>query len=69
MKDQLEIVNTSFEKVISKNEYKGFWGGLWQFLTVVAVLIFCGFYLLFLNPLGWISLIILTCLYKIFLGF
>lgn len=68
MKDQLEIVNTSFEKIIPKNNVTGFWSGLWQFLTTVAVLIFCGFYLLFLNPLGWISLVILTCLYKFIIG-
>lgn len=68
MKDQLEIVNASFEKIIPKNDVTGFWGGLWQFLTTVAVLIFCGFYLVFLNPLGWISLVILTCLYKFIIG-
>lgn len=68
MKDQLEIVNTSFEKKIPKNNITGFWGGLWHFLTVVSVLIFCGFYLIFLNPLGWISLIIITCLYKVIIG-
>jgi hypothetical protein len=47
MKDQLEIINAKFEKIIPKNENGGFWGGLWQFLSLVAVLIFCAFYLLF----------------------
>lgn len=68
MKDQLEIVNASFEKIIPKNENGGFWGGLWQFLTVVSVLIFCAFYLIFLNPLGWLSLVILSFLYKFVIG-
>jgi hypothetical protein len=64
MKNQLEIINTSFEKVIPKNEQGGFWGGFWQFMSLVAALIFCAFYLLFLNPIGWLSIVICSLLYK-----
>jgi len=67
MKEQLDIINASFEKVIPKNEKGGFWGGLWQFLSLISVLIFCGFYLLFLNPMGWVAIVIFTLLYK-FIG-
>ena len=67
MKEQLEIINASFEKILPKNEKGGFWSGLWQFLSLVVVLIFCGFYLLFLNPMGWIAIVILTLLFK-FIG-
>jgi hypothetical protein len=68
MKDQLEIINAKFEKIIPKNESGGFWGGLWQFMSLIAVLIFCAFYLLFLNPLGWLSIVILSLVYKFIVG-
>jgi hypothetical protein len=68
MKEQLEIINASFEKVIPKNNEGGFWGGLWQFLSLVSVLIFCAFYLLFLNPLGWVAIVICSLLYKFVIG-
>jgi hypothetical protein len=68
MKDQLEIINAKFEKIIPKNDNGGFWGGLWQFLSLVAVLIFCAFYLLFLNPLGWIAIVLCTLLFKFVIG-
>lgn len=68
MKDQLEIINSSFEKVIPKNDKGGFWGGLWQFLSLVAVLIFCTFYLLLLTPVGWLSIVILSLIYKFIIG-
>jgi hypothetical protein len=64
MKDQLDIINTSFEKVIPKNEKGGFWAGLWQFLSLIAVLFFCAFYLLILNPIGWFSIVWLSLVYK-----
>lgn len=65
MKDQLEIINTSFEKVMPKNEKGGFIGGLWQFLSLVAVLIFCAFYILCLTPVGWFSILLLSLVYKL----
>lgn len=68
MKDRLEIVNASFEKIIPKNESGSFFGGFWQFLSLVAVLIFCAFYLLFLNPIGWAAIVICSLLFKILVG-
>lgn len=65
MKDQLEIINARFEKVMPKNEKGGFLGGLWQLLSLLAVLIFCGFYLLFLTPVGWFSIVLLSLVYKL----
>lgn len=65
MKDQLEIINAKFEKIIPKNEKGGFWGGLWQFLSLVAVLIFCAFYLLFLTPIGWFSVVLFSLVYRL----
>jgi hypothetical protein len=60
MKNSLEIINASFEKVVPKDRKIGFW----EFLTVVVSLIFSGFVLLFLYPLGWVALVICTLLYK-----
>jgi hypothetical protein len=68
MKDQLEIINAKFEKVMPKNDKGGFWGGLWQFLSLVSILIFCAFYVLFLNPLGWLSIVIMSLVYKFIIG-
>jgi len=68
MKDQLEIINAKFEKIIPKNESGGFWGGLWQFMSLTAVLIFCAFYLLVLTPIGWLSIMILSLIYKFIIG-
>jgi hypothetical protein len=64
MKNGLEIINASFEKVVPKDKRIGFW----EFLTVVVSLIFAGFVLLFLNPLGWVALVICTLLYKFIIG-
>lgn len=68
MKEQLDIINASFEKVIPKNEKGSFWGGLWQFMSLVSVLVFCAFYLLILNPVGWLSIMILSLIYKFIIG-
>jgi len=64
MNKQIEIINTRFEKVLPKNEKGTFFGGLWAFLCLVAVLIFCFLYLLIFSPLGWLGVVILTLLYK-----
>ena len=64
MKDNLEIINSTFEKIMPKDTRGTFWGGLWAFLSLLATLLFAAFYLLFLNPLGWVSLVILSLLYK-----
>jgi hypothetical protein len=64
MKNGLEIINASFEKVVPKDKKIGFW----EFLTVVVSLIFAGFVLLFLNPLGWVALVLCTLLYKFVIG-
>ena len=64
MKNGLEIINASFEKVVPKDKKIGFW----EFLTVLVSLIFAGFVLLFLNPLGWVALVICTLLYKFIIG-
>ncbi len=68
MKDQLEIINTKFEKILPKNEKGGFWGSLWQFLSLIAVLTFCAFYLLLLTPMGWVAIVICTLLFKFVVG-
>lgn len=67
MKEQLDVITAKFEKVMPKSDKGGFWNGLWQFLSLVAILLFCAFYLLFLNPLGWVAIVICTLLYK-FIG-
>jgi hypothetical protein len=65
MKNNLDIINATFEKVKTGESAKdGFWGGFWSFLTVITTLLFCGFYLIFLNPLGWISIVIMSLVYK-----
>lgn len=64
MKNQLDIINTTFEKVKSKDERKGFWDGFWSFLTVIITLLFCGLYLVFLTPLGWFSILLMSLVYK-----
>jgi hypothetical protein len=64
MKENLDIITAKVEKVWPKDRKIGFW----DFLSLVSVLIFAGFYLLLLNPLGWIAIVICTLLYKFVVG-
>lgn len=68
MRKDLDVITAKFEKVLPKNETGSFWGGLWQFMALVAVLVFCGFYLLLLNPIGWFSIVLLSLVYKFIIG-
>jgi hypothetical protein len=66
MKKQLEIINATFEKVVPKKENNN--SNLWSFLTTTVstffAFLFIAFFMLFLHPFGWLSIIIMTLLYK-----
>jgi hypothetical protein len=66
MKKQLEIINATFEKVVPKkeNEKGNFWTFLTNTFTTFFALVFVLFVLLFLNPIGWLSIVIMSLLYK-----
>lgn len=65
MKKQLEIINTTFEKVIpSKKDGDNFWSFLSATFSTFFAFLFITFFMLFLHPLGWLSIIIMTLLYK-----
>jgi hypothetical protein len=68
MKKQLEIINATFEKVVPKKETETKKGNFWTFLTTtfttLFALVFVLFVLLFLNPIGWLSIVIMSLLYK-----
>jgi hypothetical protein len=64
MKTEIEVINTTFEKVMPKENK---WN-IWSFLSVVSSLLFILFYILFLTPLGWLSIIIMTLTYKFILN-
>jgi hypothetical protein len=60
MKEQLEVINASWEKITPKdNKYN-----LWSFLLVIALLIFTLFYLLLFTIPGWFIIVLGTLLYK-----
>jgi len=66
MKKQLEIINATFEKVVPKKETEkgNFWTFLTNTFTTFFALVFVIFVLLFLNPIGWLSIVIMSLLYK-----
>lgn len=64
MKKDLDIITSKFEQVWPKDRKIGFW----EFLSLVSILIFAAFYLLLLNPIGWIAIVICTLLYKFVVG-
>jgi len=66
MKKQLEIINTTFEKVVPKNEpdKANFWSFLTTSVTTFFAFLFVAFFMLFLHPFGWLSIVIMTLLYK-----
>jgi len=64
MKKELDVITAKFEQVWPKDRKLGFW----DFLTVCVVLIFSMFYLLLLNPLGWVAIVLCSLLYKFVIG-
>jgi|LakMenEpi03Aug12_release.lakeMendotaPanAssembly.Ray.scaffolds.fasta_scaffold4997781_2 hypothetical protein len=64
MKKDLEVITAKFEQVVPKDRKIGFW----DFLTICSVLIFAMFYLLLLNPLGWVAIVLCSVLYKFIIG-
>ena len=66
MKKQLEIINATFEKVVPKKETEK--GNFWTFLTTTVTtffaFLFIAFFMLFLHPFGWLSIVIMSLLYK-----
>ena len=60
MKEQLDVINASWEKIAPKdNKYN-----LWSFLTVIGLLIFTLFYLLLFTTPGWFVIVLGTLIYK-----
>jgi hypothetical protein len=66
MKKQLEIINTTFEKIVPKKESNdaNFWSFLTTSVSTFFAFSFIIFFMLFLHPFGWLSIIIMTLLYK-----
>ncbi len=64
MKNQLEVINATFEKMIPKPDKANFWSFLTTTFTTLFAFIFVIFVLLFLNPIGWLSIVIMSLLYK-----
>jgi hypothetical protein len=60
MKEQFDIVNTSWEKIAPKDNKYGFW----SFLMVTGLLIFTLLYLLLFTIPGWFIIILGTLIYK-----
>jgi hypothetical protein len=60
MKKEIDIITTKFDRIWPKDRKLGFW----DFLTTLSALIFAGFYLIFLTPMGWVSIVICTLLFK-----
>ena len=64
MKKQLEIINTTFEKITQKPERDNFWGFITQIFNTFFALLFIIFFILLFHPIGWLSIVILSLLYK-----
>lgn len=64
MKNQLEIINTTFEKMVPKSEKANFWTFLTTTFTTLMAFLFLLFFMLFLHPLGWLSIVIMSLIYK-----
>ena len=68
MKKQLEIINTTVEKVLPQKKDDGFKANFWSFLTTTFTtffaFLFIVFFLLFLNPIGWLSIVLMALIYK-----
>lgn len=64
MKKDLDIITAKFEQVWPKDRKIGFW----EFLSLVSVLIFAAFYLLLLNPIGWLAIVLCSLIYKFIIG-
>jgi hypothetical protein len=60
MKEQLEIINTGWEKINPKNNKHNFW----SFLVAVTVLIFILLYLILFTIPGWFMIVLTTLIYK-----
>ena len=66
MKKQLEIINATFEKVVPKKELNNtnFWSFLTTTISTFFAFLFITFVLLFLNPIGWLSIVLMSLIYK-----
>lgn len=65
MKKQLEIINATFEKIKTKdNENSNFWSFLTNTITIFLSFLFIIFFMLFLHPFGWLSIVIMALIYK-----
>ena len=66
MKKQLEIINATFENVAPKKESNNsnFWSFLTTSVSTFFAFLFIIIFMLFFHPFGWLSIIIMTLLYK-----
>lgn len=60
MKEQLEVINASWEKIAPKDTKYNFW----TFLMVTVFLIFAFLYLLLFTIPGWFTIVLGTLIYK-----
>ena len=60
MKEQLEIINAGWEKIIPKDNKHNFW----SFLVTIIVLIFILLYLLLFTIPGWFIVVLTTLIYN-----
>jgi hypothetical protein len=61
MKEQLELINTSWEKIVPKdNKYN-----LWSCIMVLGLLIFALLHLLLFTIPGWFVIVLGTLIYKL----
>lgn len=60
MKEELEVINASWEKIAPKDNKNN----LWTFLMMVALLIFALFYLVLFTIPGWFLIVLGTLIYK-----
>jgi hypothetical protein len=61
MKEQLELINTSWEKIAPKdNKYN-----IWTCIMVLGLLIFALLYLLLFTIPGWFVIVLGTLIYKL----
>jgi len=63
MKDQLEFINTSWEKIAPKDNKYNFW----SFLIVTVALLFAIIYFLLFTLQGWFAILLTTLVCKLLL--
>lgn len=64
MKNQLEIINTTFEKVTSKTDKANFWSFLTTAFSTLIAFLFLIFFMLFLTPWGLLSIVVMALIYR-----